>query len=93
MFCSQSTPLLYCRLAEKIRIAKVTRERALQIQEKAQIKAQDAEYNQTFNAYVSEVEAAKEARHIEFEARRREQNVKAREVLEEQIQERRVRAV
>jgi hypothetical protein len=62
----------------------------MQLQEKAQIKAQEAEYNETFNAYVAEVEAAKEARNVEFEARKREQNVKAREVLEEQIQERRV---
>ena len=41
-----------------------------------------------FCRYVEQVDAAAEARQAEFEARKREQNVKARLVLEEQIQER-----
>jgi len=75
-------------LAEKIRMAKVARERALQVQEKAQIKAQQLEYDTKFNAYVDEVDAAAQARQADFEARKKEQNVNARLVLEEQIRER-----
>lgn len=73
-------------------MAKVTRERALQVQEKAQIKAQQFEYDTKFNAYVDEVDAAAQARQAEFEARKKEQNVNARLVLEEQIRERQVGA-
>lgn len=40
------------RLAEKIRVAKVAKERSLQLQEKAQIRVQQAEYNTAFNTYV-----------------------------------------
>ena len=40
------------RLAEKIRVAKVAKERSLQLQEKAQIRVQQAEYNTAFDTYV-----------------------------------------
>jgi hypothetical protein len=85
-----STLHAICRLAEKIRLAKVNKERSLQLHEKAQAKAQAAEYDNAFHKYIDEVDAAAEARISEFEARRREQNVKARRVLEEQIQEKQV---
>jgi len=74
-------------------MAKVARERALQVQEKAQIKAQQLEYDTKFNAYVDEVDAAAQARQADFEARKKEQNVNARLVLEEQIRERQVGAI
>lgn len=38
-----------CRLAEKIRAARVNKERALQLQEKAQLAAQEAEYNKVYD--------------------------------------------
>lgn len=75
------------RLAEKIRIAKMNKERAMQLQEKAHLQAEQREYDNTFNKYVDEVETAAEARRAEHEARQRELNIKARLVLEEQMQE------
>eukprot|EP00195_Chlamydomonas_chlamydogama_P011039 CAMPEP_0202890232 /NCGR_PEP_ID=MMETSP1392-20130828/721_1 /ASSEMBLY_ACC=CAM_ASM_000868 /TAXON_ID=225041 /ORGANISM="Chlamydomonas chlamydogama, Strain SAG 11-48b" /LENGTH=479 /DNA_ID=CAMNT_0049573769 /DNA_START=242 /DNA_END=1678 /DNA_ORIENTATION=- len=74
-------------LAEKIRIARMNKERSLQLQEKAQIKQQQMEYDHAFNTYVEQSEAAAAAREAEAQARRREQNVKARMVLEEQMLE------
>lgn len=74
-------------LAEKIRIARINKERGLQLQEKAQIKAQQREYDDTYNKYVHETDLAAVAREEEAQARRREQNCKARLVLEEQMQE------
>jgi hypothetical protein len=38
-----------CRLAEKIRAARVNKERSLQLQEKAQIAAQEAEYDKVYD--------------------------------------------
>lgn len=38
-----------CRLAEKIRLARVAKERQLQLQEKAQLAAQEAQYERTFD--------------------------------------------
>ncbi len=57
-------------LAEKIRIAKVNKERSLQLQAKATAKVQAAEYDEAFNKYIDEVDAAAEARIREHEARR-----------------------
>lgn len=42
-----------CRLAEKIRAARVNKERALQLQEKAQIAAQEAEYDKVYDTVSS----------------------------------------
>eukprot|EP00798_Chlamydomonas_sp_ICE-L_P020592 gene20592-27390_t len=74
-------------LAEKIRTAKVNKERGLQLQEKAQIKVQQNEYETAMHTYVLETDNAAVAREDELQARRREQNIRAREVLEEQIHE------
>lgn len=41
--------LMACRLAEKIRAARVNKERALQLQEKAQLAAQEAEYDKVYD--------------------------------------------
>jgi hypothetical protein len=41
--------LRMCRLAEKIRAARVNKERSLQLQEKAALAAQDAEYDKVYD--------------------------------------------
>eukprot|EP00983_Pelagomonas_calceolata_P051303 1142355-Pelagomonas_calceolata.AAC.6 len=46
------------RLAEKIRTARVNKERAEQLRDNAQLKAQQQEYDTTFNLYVQRSEAA-----------------------------------
>jgi len=46
------------RLAEKIRTARVNKERAMQLKDNAQIKAQQQEYDTAFNLYVQRSEAA-----------------------------------
>lgn len=45
------------RLAEKLRAARVNKERALQLQEKAQLAAQEAEYDKVYDT-VSDAPAA-----------------------------------
>lgn len=77
-----------CRLAEKIRLARVNKQRQDQLTEKAALQTQQREYDEAFNAHVTQSEAAAEARAVAEETRRREQNVKARQVLEEQMAER-----
>lgn len=44
-----------CSLAEKIRAARVNKERQLQLQGNAVIKAQQQEYDAAFNLYVQQV--------------------------------------
>lgn len=39
----------WCRLAEKIRAARVNKERALQLQEKTQLQAAEAEYDKVYD--------------------------------------------
>jgi hypothetical protein len=46
------------RLAEKIRIARVNKERATQLKDNAQIKTQQQEYDAAFNLYVQRSGAA-----------------------------------
>lgn len=74
-------------LVEKIRIAKVTKERAVQVKEQRELRQQQQEYEAAFNQYIGQVDAAAGVKQAEFEARKRDLNVKARMVLEEQIQE------
>mmetsp|Transcript_43973 Transcript_43973/g.131828 ORF Transcript_43973/g.131828 Transcript_43973/m.131828 type:complete len:497 (-) Transcript_43973:323-1813(-) len=74
-------------LSEKIRIARINRARHEQLQEKEAIRAQEREYDATLHRYVDDVDRAAEAKLVEHEARRREQAVAARMVLEEQMQE------
>lgn len=42
-------PHACCRLSEKIRAARVNKERALQLQEKAHLAAQEAEYDKVYD--------------------------------------------
>jgi hypothetical protein len=51
----------------------MNKERSLQVQEAAQIKQQQREYDGAFNQYVQQTAAAAMAREAEFQARRREQ--------------------
>ena len=62
----------------------------MQLQEKTQLKQQAAEYDTAFNTYVEQSAAAAEAREVEYQQRRREMNVKARQVLEEQMHDKQV---
>lgn len=78
------------RLAIKIRAARVNRDRAIQQQQNAEIKARQAEYDAAFNEYVQQSEAAATAQEAQAQAYRRAQACKAREVLEEQMLERQV---
>jgi len=75
-------------LAEKIRTARVNKERAEQLRDNAQLKAQQQEYDTTFNLYVQRSEAAAAAQEAEALAKRKAMAIKAREVLEEQMAER-----
>ncbi|KAF5828122.1 tumor suppressor, Mitostatin-domain-containing protein [Dunaliella salina] len=75
-------------LAEKIRTARVNKERAAQLKDNAQLKAQQQEYDTTFNLYVQRSEAAAAAQEAEALAKRKAMAIKAREVLEEQMAER-----
>ncbi len=79
------------RLAEKIRAARVNKERAVQLQEKQQMATMQAQYDAAFNTYLEANEAAAAAREAEFQTRRKEQGVHGRKMLEEQIDERKVR--
>lgn len=49
--CAAGVPVVlpHARLAEKIRAARVNKERSLQLQEKAQLAAQEAEYNKVYD--------------------------------------------
>lgn len=69
-------------------MARVNKQRQDQLSEKAVLQTQQREYDDAFNQFVAQSEAAAEARAVAEEARRREQNVKARLVLEEQMAER-----
>ena len=53
---STCPPLLLChRLAEKIRIAKMNRDRSVQMQEKVQQQQQQKDYDKALHKYVDEV--------------------------------------
>ncbi|KAG2486968.1 hypothetical protein HYH03_014341 [Edaphochlamys debaryana] len=74
-------------LAEKIRVARVNKERADQLVEKKQLTAQAQEYDRAINQYVNDSAAAAEAMEAENQMKRRDANVKARMMLEEQMVE------
>uniref|UniRef100_A0A7S0YAH5 Meiosis-specific nuclear structural protein 1 n=1 Tax=Polytomella parva TaxID=51329 RepID=A0A7S0YAH5_9CHLO len=74
-------------LAEKIRVARMNKVRAEQLSEKQQIQQQQRDYEEAFNKFREQNLAAEAARDSEFQARRREQNLKARTVLQDQIEE------
>lgn len=74
-------------LTEKIRVARLNKERSDQVKERRELRKQEDEYEAAFNQYIGQVDAAADARKAEFEARRRELNIRARMVLEEQILE------
>ncbi|GLC44575.1 hypothetical protein PLESTB_001320800 [Pleodorina starrii] len=75
-------------LAEKVRIARVNKERADQLVEKKALTAQQQEYDRAINQYVNQAAAEAEAMDAENQAKRREANVRARMMLEDQIAER-----
>lgn len=77
-------------LAEKIRVARVNKERSDQLVEKKIIGEQQQEYDRAFNQFVAGAAAEAEAQEQENQAKRREANVRARMVLEEQMQEKAV---
>ncbi|KAG2454297.1 hypothetical protein HYH02_001326 [Chlamydomonas schloesseri] len=74
-------------LAEKIRVARVNKERSDQLVEKKIIGEQQQEYERAFNQFVAGAAAEAEAQEQENQAKRREANVRARMMLEDQMQE------
>ncbi|PNH09539.1 hypothetical protein TSOC_003781 [Tetrabaena socialis] len=74
-------------LAEKIRVARVNKERSEQLVEKKVLKGQQAEYDTSINLYVNQVAQEAAAQEQENQAKRREANVRARLVLEDQMLE------
>lgn len=75
-------------LAEKIRMARANKERALQVQEKTQIKQQQLEYDRNFDEIMGQHTQAAIKKDVEHQQARREQNIQAKRVLEEQMHER-----
>lgn len=55
LFTSYALPPLACSLAEKIRTARVSKERLLQLQEKAQLQDQKKNYDAAMHTYVKQV--------------------------------------
>lgn len=84
-------PAIVCSLAEKVRIARINKGRADQLLEKKVLTEQQQEYDRSINQYVNQAAAEAEAMEAENQAKRREANVQARLMLEEQIVERQVR--
>lgn len=74
-------------LAEKIRLARANKERALQLKEKAVIQQREFEYNRTFENLLEEQNKAAMKREAEHQQSRREDNVRAKKILEEQMHE------
>ncbi|EFJ51321.1 hypothetical protein VOLCADRAFT_103570 [Volvox carteri f. nagariensis] len=75
-------------LAEKVRIARVNKARADQLVEKKVLAEQQQEYDRAINQYVNQAAAEAEVMEAENQAKRREANVRARMMLEEQMAER-----
>lgn len=75
-------------LAEKIRTAKVSKERALQVQEKAMLAEQEREHQRQFDDMMTDLAAAAEQRHREEQQRVKEGKIEAKHVLQQQMAER-----
>ncbi|GFR46814.1 hypothetical protein Agub_g8451 [Astrephomene gubernaculifera] len=75
-------------LAEKIRVARVNKERADQLVEKKVLSEQQQEYDRAINLYVNQAAREAEVQEAENQAKRREANVRARLMLEDQMAER-----
>ena len=79
------------RLADKIKTARINKERADQLVEKQTLRSQAAEYDRAFNQYLEQNDAAAVAREAANQAQRRDNAVKARQMLEDQMAEKQVR--
>ncbi|MEW5298106.1 MAG: hypothetical protein WDW38_001158 [Sanguina aurantia] len=74
-------------LAEALRVARMNKGRVDQLAERNVLRTQAAEYDAAFDASLAAGEAAAATKEAEHNARRKEQNIAARMVLEEQMQE------
>lgn len=75
-------------LAAKLAAAETTYERKLQLDEKAMIAAREAQYNSAFDARLTHERMQAEAEQAAAEAARRAEAVRARMVLEQQMEQR-----
>ncbi|WIA31853.1 hypothetical protein OEZ86_002718 [Tetradesmus obliquus] len=75
-------------LAEKIRAARVNKERSLQLQEKAALVAQEAEYDRVYDKVMMQQDSEGLAAQQAAEAARREAGKLGMQVLKQQMQER-----
>jgi hypothetical protein len=62
--CCPARVLLHARLAEKIRAARVNKERSLQLQEKAQLAAQEKEYDKVYDTVSDRTATMQEDRPV-----------------------------
>eukprot|EP00877_Chromochloris_zofingiensis_P008487 jgi/Chrzof1/3892/Cz13g12110.t1 len=75
-------------LAKKIRAARVNKERALQLQEKASLAAQEAEYDKAYDTMLMTQDRAGVAAQAAADVARREAGKLGMKALEQQVQER-----
>lgn len=75
-----------CRLAKKIRAARVNKERALQLQEKASLAAQEAEYDKAYDTMLMTQDRAGVAAQAAADVARREAGKLGMKALEQQVQ-------
>eukprot|EP01023_Acetabularia_acetabulum_P023012 TRINITY_DN2260_c0_g3_i6.p1 TRINITY_DN2260_c0_g3~~TRINITY_DN2260_c0_g3_i6.p1 ORF type:complete len:409 (-),score=71.30 TRINITY_DN2260_c0_g3_i6:69-1295(-) len=75
-------------LAEQIRCARVNKERKMQREERQIIQQREQEYDDAFDQMLDEQRQQALEVERQYELERRQQNIQARKILEEQMQER-----